>query len=225
MNKLAENLWEWEQPLNAPGLHMGHRMTIIRLSHGGLWVHSPIECNDLVRQELARLGPVHSLIAPNRFHDLFWGDWFKHYPEACFYCVPGMKEEHPQLPFQKVLRPETREPWEDEIQKIGVRGMPRINEFVFLHRASRTLIVADLVFNLDANKQNFLGKLFLKLNGIYDRVGCSRIFRTFIKNRTEFRASIAEILECDFDRLIPGHGKIIGQDGKNILQRVMKTLK
>jgi hypothetical protein len=107
---------------------------------------------------------------------------------------PGVKEEHPDLPFQRVLSVAAREPWEGELPKLFIAGMPKLNEFVFLHAASRTLIVADLVFNFDVSQQHVLGKLFLKLNGIYGRVGCSRIFRRFIKDRPAFEASIQELL-------------------------------
>ena len=225
MNPLAENLWELERPLKAPGLRIGHRMTVVRLRDGGLWVHSPVECDDAVRGELARLGPVRHLIAPSRFHDLYWKEWFEHYPEATFYCAPGLKEEHPELRFHKVLSPDQRETWEDELPKVFVQGMPRLNEFVFLHRASRTLIVADLVFNLDAAQQNMLGKLFLKLNGIYDRAGCSRIFRSLIKDRAAFRASGEQILQLDFERLIPGHGRIVTAGARDVLRRALAAVR
>src|SRR5262245_46907390 len=113
---------------------------------------------------------------------------------ATFYCAPGVKEEHPNLPFQRVLSGSERESWEAELPKLLIGGMPKLNEFVFLHVASRTLIVADLLFNFDVNQQHLLGKLFLKLNGLYGRAGCSRIFRRFVKDRAAFRASIAELL-------------------------------
>jgi len=99
--------------------------------------------------------------------------------------------------------------------------MPRLNEFVFLHAASRTLIVADLVFNFDVNGQHLLGKLFLKLNGLYGRVGCSRIFRRFIKNRAAFRASIAELPQWGFDRIVLGHGRIVAADARHVLAQAL----
>jgi hypothetical protein len=70
-----------------------------------------------------------------------------------------MKEDHPKLPFNHVLRAEVREGWESELPKVLLAGMPKLNEFVFLHAPSRALIVADLVFNIDARGQNLLGKL------------------------------------------------------------------
>ena len=102
--------------------------------------------------------------------------------------------------------------------------MPKINEFVFLHRPTRTLIVTDLVFNFDVARQNVFGKLFLKLNGIYGQVGCSRLFRHFIKDRAAFQQSITAILALDFDRLILAHGAIVESDASQILTHAFRWL-
>lgn len=217
LHSLAANLWEMECPLKAPGLRVGHRMTVARLANGRLWVHSPVAFDETISRTLAELGPVAYFIAPSRFHDLHWPAWFGHYPDATFCCVEGMKEDHPKLPFQKVLRADMQEPWEFELPKLLIAGMPKLNEFVFLHAASRTLILADLVFNIDPRQQNLLGKLFLKINGIYGRAGCSRIFRRFIRDRQAFRASVEQLLRWDFDRVVPGHGALVEHGGKRVL--------
>jgi len=90
----------------------------------------------------------------------------------------------------------------------------------FCHKATRTLIVADLVFNLSTD-QNIVAKLFLKLNGIYDRVGCSRFFRAFIKDREAFDRSIDEVLKWDFDRIVLGHGSIVERGGRTVLKQAL----
>ena len=215
LNRVHDNLWEVERPLKAPGLHVGHRMTVARLASGEVWIHSPVEFEESLANALAQLGPPTHFVAPSTYHDLHWPEWFRRFPKATFHCAPGVKEEHPELPFQRTLSATTPEPWESELPKFLVGGMPRLNEFVFLHRASRSLIVADLVFNFDVRRQNVFGKLFLMLNGIYGRVGCSRIFRRFIKDRAAFKKSVGEIVNLDFERLIPGHGAMIEKNGKN----------
>jgi Domain of unknown function (DUF4336) len=195
-------------------------MTVARLSSGELWVHSPVKYDESIAAALNALGSPAHFIAPSLLHDLYWPGWFNGYSHATFYCPPGMKMKHPELAFQRVLSVTTRESWESELPKLLLGGMPKLNEFVFLHRASRTLIVADLVFNLDAGRQHLVGKLFLKLNGIFGRVACSRIFRRFIKDHKPFRNSIAELLQLDFDRLILGHGAIVEKGAKDVLRQV-----
>jgi hypothetical protein len=224
LNQLDTNLWELERPLKAPPLRVGHRMTVARLVSGHLWVHSPVEFDESVAVSLAALGPASHFVAPSAYHDLHWSEWFARYPEATFYCAPGVKEEHPNLPFQRVLSATEHESWEAELPKLLIGGMPKLNEFAFLHAASRTLIVADLVFNFDVKQQQLLGKLFLKLNGIYGRAGCSRIFRRLIKDRAAFAASIEELMRWDFDRIVVGHGSICPTDGRGVLARAFAWL-
>jgi hypothetical protein len=225
LNQISDNLWELERPMKAPCLRVGHRMTVARLASGALWVHSPVEFDPAIAQALAEIGTVAYFVAPSTFHDLYWPDWFSHYPFATFYCAPGVKDEHPDLPFHTILSETIAEPWESDLPKLAIRGMPKLNEFAFLHRPSRTLILTDLLFNFDAGQQNLVGKLFLQLNGIYGAAGCSRIFRRFIKDQNAFQQSIEEIMRWDFDRVIVGHGTIIDQDARAVVGNAMRWLK
>lgn len=210
--------------MKAPGLKMGHRMTVARLATGELWVHSPVQFDTALEMELRALGPPRHFIAPSVFHDLYWPEWIEHFGDATFYCAPGTKRPRGKLGFDRVLNQNVRESWESELPKLLLRGMPGLNEFVFLHPASRTLIVTDLVFNFDIAQQNLVGKWFLKLNGIYGRVGCSRLFRRLIKDRPAFRRSITELMALDFDRLILAHGAIVETNAKDVLKAAFDWL-
>lgn len=217
---IDQNIWEVNAPLKVPGLRMTHRMTILRLQSGGLLIHSPVQYHRPLRDAILALGSPKWFVAPSRFHDMYWLEWFGAFPQARFVTVPGMREEHPELPFAEVLTDHSNF-WDGELIPISVRGMPKINEFIVLHPASRSLILADLIFNLDTDAQNALGRLFLRLNGLYRKPGISRIFRTFIKDKIAFRDSIQQILACDFDRMIIGHGPNLG--GRPILEQAAKT--
>ncbi len=224
LNPIAETLWELSRPVKLPGLRVGHRMTVARLQTGELWVHSPVACDAMLAAELRAMGEPQHFVAPSTYHDLYWNEWFANFRDATFYCAPGLNENPREFAFDRVLSHNVREPWESELPKVLVRGMPKINEFVFLHQATGTLIVTDLVFNFDVAQQNLLGKLFLRLNGVYGRVGCSRIFRHFIKDRDAFEKSISEILALDFDRLVLAHGAIVDTGGKQTLTRAFEWL-
>ncbi|MEW6158408.1 MAG: DUF4336 domain-containing protein [Verrucomicrobiota bacterium] len=224
LQAVAENLWEIERPLKAPALRIDHRMTVARLASGELWIHSPVEFSKPLAASLAALGTPAHFVAPSTFHDLHWPEWFARYPQATFYCAPGVMEEHPDLPFHDVLASAVSESWENEIPKLLVRGMPKLNEFVFFHSPSRTLIVADLLFHFSPDDQNLLGKLFLKLNGLGCRPGCSRLFRWFIRDRNAFKTSLDQIFAWDFDRIIVGHGAIVRHGGKQALREAMVWL-
>lgn len=217
--KVADHLWEVNEPLKTQGLRLDHRMTVVKLSSGELVVHSPVKFSEALRSSLLELGPPTWFIAPSRFHDLYWPEWFQSFPKARFVAVAGLAEEHQNLPFTDVVS-EKSNFWGDELVALPLNGMPRLNEHAFLHRPSRSLILADLVFNLDADAQNVVGRLILRLSSIYRKPGTSRIFRAFINDRTELNESLQRILSYDFDRTVLGHGKNIGGRGEleSILQ-------
>lgn len=223
LNQLDKDLWEISHPIKVPGLRFEHRMTVIKLRSGGLLIHSPVAYDDGLARDLAALGPIECLVAPSTQHDMYWDEWFRKFPNAQFFCAPGVRREHPHLPFQHDLGGAVPYPWADEIETHLLRGVPKLNEVVLLHRASRSLIVADLIFNL-STEQGFLGKVFLKLNGIYGRAGVSRIFRRFITDRAAFKTSVEEILRWDFDRVIVGHGNNLNTGGKDTLRKAFDWL-
>ena len=69
------------------------RMTVIRLPEGGLWVHSPTPLDDALKAEIDALGPVAHIVAPNRIHYWWAGDWKQAYPQARTYAAPKVVAE------------------------------------------------------------------------------------------------------------------------------------
>lgn len=57
-------------------------MTVVRLSSGDLWVHSPIKLSESIAEQIDSLGSVKYLIAPNHLHHLFLSEWIAAYPNA-----------------------------------------------------------------------------------------------------------------------------------------------
>ena len=60
-----------------------------------------------------------------------------------------MRDEHPELPFSDLLGPEAPTAWAGQLGQTLLGSMPSINEVVFLYPQSKTLIFADMTFNLD----------------------------------------------------------------------------
>lgn len=76
MKKLAHEIWIFDgDPVQFLGLPYTTRMTIVRLSDGGLWVHSPIQLSNSIKEQINNLGQVKYLIAPNHLHHLFLSEW------------------------------------------------------------------------------------------------------------------------------------------------------
>ena len=215
---VAENIWEAVAPLKLPGIRMDHRMTVVRLTSGEMFIHSPVGYSAHLAKEIEALGKVQWFVAPSRFHDMYWPQWFAAFPAARFVAVRGLKEDHPELPFAHVLE-EGLSLWNGELEILPVRGTPKLNEVALLHSPSRSLIVADLLFNIDAQAQNLLGRLFLKANGVYGRPGISRIFRSHVKDKAAFQESLQEIQQRQFDRIVIGHGLNLG--GNEVLAQAI----
>jgi hypothetical protein len=219
LSEIAEGVWEAIAPLKLPGLRMDHRMTVVRLSSGELLVHSPIEYSKELEHSLRELGEPGWFVAPSRFHDMYWPQWFGAFPKARFVAARGVKEDHRELPFSDVLE-ESGNLWGAEVGVLEIRGAPKLNEVALLHAPTRSLILADLVFNIDPTIQNALGRLFLRVNGVYRKPGISRIFRSYIKDKGAFMDSMRQIQSHRFDRVILGHGANLG--GNAVLARALK---
>jgi hypothetical protein len=205
-----------EQPLYRAGLCLGHRMTVIRLAEGGLVLHSPIEWSEALAAELERHGPIRAILVPSLMHDLWLAPWFEQYPEAERLGPIAIQKPHPKLEFSHWLEehPDLLAP---ELPALRLEGMPRVQEWVFWHRASRTLIAADLLFDRPRGHKH-VGKLLARFAGLHKGPTVSRIFRSFIQDRAAFLASLQRILEADWDRLVIGHGAPIESGAKSILR-------
>ena len=192
-------------------------MTVIAAADGGLIVHSPVAWNESLAGELAALGEVRAVIAPNLMHNLYLGPWRQHYPEARRLAAPGFAARYAGAGFETEISTETVQALDAELDVVLIEGMPRINECVFLHRPSLSLIVADLVFNLQ-DIQGWWPRIFFGLNGVYRRLGPSRLFRVLIKDRAAVRRSLDRALSWEFDRIVVGHGDNLEQGGQEALR-------
>jgi hypothetical protein len=223
LSLLAPDLWELNAPLTVLGMALGHRMTVARLTDQSLWVHSPVAQAAELDAALRRLGPVTHIVAPNCIHDTYLEGWFGHHPQANFHGARGFAKVRPDLKFTHVLG-ETPDPaWSSIFDQHVIRGVPRLNEVVFLHRPSRTLIITDLAFNLGPDMP-FLSRVLMKLDGCDCRFASSRLFRMIIRDRAALRASIGHVLTWDFDRIILSHGRNVETGGREMLREAYAFL-
>ena len=225
--QLAPNLWTLATPLHLGPICMDHTMTIARLADDQLWIHSPVAYTPALGQALEALGTPTHFIAPRTFHDLYWTEWFAAYPQAQFYAVPGVREEHPELPFCHVLDQTPPGEWNDAFAQVPVGGMPKLNEIAFLHKESNTAIITDLIFNYDKDPGfNFTTRCMLKMAGTYNRYcGVSRLLRTAFADKREVRRSVDEIVAWNFSGMVVGHGRLIAENGSEALREAYAFLK
>jgi hypothetical protein len=208
----AASLWTVDRPLGLRLAEIGTRMTVIRLADGGLLLHSPVKLDAELRPKLDALGPVQAIVAPSKAHHLFVGDYIGAYPDAVFYAAPGVGDKRRDLVVQGILGDHPPLAWAGQIEQHVFRGVPSLNEVVFLHAASRTLLVTDLVFNVPASEAH-RARLFYALVGAVDRFGPHRIVRMAVRDKQATRRSVAAILAWDFDRVVVSHGQVLETGG------------
>jgi hypothetical protein len=150
LKQWADGLWTLEgAPIRYLSFPYELRMTIVRLDDGSLFLHSPVQCSDQHCAIVDKLGPVRQLVTPNKLHHLFLGQWAERYPDAKVHVPPGLPERRPDLQFDAVLGDAPAEPWREQLDQCLVGPSLFMQEVVFFHRVSRTLLLGDLVENHD----------------------------------------------------------------------------
>lgn len=222
----SPNVWTLALPLRLGLVEFDHVMTVVQLDDGQLWLHSPVAYSPALAQALEALGTPAFFVAPSTFHDLYWKAWFEAYPQARFYAVPGVREEHPELPFTDVLTGKPPAEWGDAFHQHLVGGVPKLNEIAFFHVESNSAILADLVFNYERDPGfNLATRCMLKIAGTYNRRGAvSRLLRLYLEDKAAMRRSIDEIVDWDFARMIVGHGQPLETNGSHVLRQAYTFL-
>jgi hypothetical protein len=222
LHSIARDLWVAEQPLRYLGIALTTRMTIVRLTDGTLMVHSPIRLTDELRSAAASAGRVRFIVAPNRFHHLFVPDWQKTYPDAQTFCAPGLDTKRADLKFTAILGDDPPAAWADEIDQAFMRAFPPLNEIVFFHHKTRTLIFTDLLFNI-ARHDSAYARFLLRLDGAFHGPAIPRSFRLPLRlKRVECVAFLHRLVSWDFDRAILAHGEIIDSGAKPAIERAWR---
>ncbi|MEK6346538.1 MAG: DUF4336 domain-containing protein [Burkholderia sp.] len=211
LEAIAPDLWHLPHSFTASGLRVTSRMTVVRFQDGSLWLHSPVPLSAEVRAQLAGLGTVRYIVAPNKMHHLFAGDCAAAFPDAALYGARGLARKRPDLPNLRELGREVEPEWRDDLDQIPFDGIPLGNETVWLHRASRTLILTDLC-QWWRGDVPLASRLYASLTGVRAQLAVPRTVRMAVKDRDAARASAERILAWPFTRVIVAHNAIVETD-------------
>lgn len=91
-----------------------------------------------------------------------------------------------------------------------------MEEVVFFHRQSKTLILADLIENFEPDKLNNIWLRFLtKLAGSLDPDGKAPLDlrTTFLGNKKQARNSLKKVIQWQPEKVILAHGRWYDKDG------------
>lgn len=219
LKAIDTDLWVAEQPLKYFGLEVGTRMTVIRLTNDKLMVISPIKMDEATINELNQLGEVIYIVVPNLYHHLFVADFKLYYPRAKVWAVSGLERKRPDLQIDYIISDRSIH-LIDEVEYLLIQGFNTLdtsgcsplNECVFFHIKSRTLIVTDIVFHFDKQCSPST-RLIAKLLGGYNQLRPSLLEKFATQDKVKVKWSIQQLLTWNFERVIMAHGSIIEQDG------------
>ena len=209
---IRDRIWLHQYPVRFGPIRLHSRMTVIRLSDGSLWIHSPAPLDRALARELEALGEVKHIVAPNASHHLNYADFVGYFSDATGYHSPGLCSKFATAGRYMVLD-EGTEPWSKEITGRFIGGIPLIDETIFYHSSSRSLIVTDLLFNMEASEP-VLYRWLARILGVYRRPRMSRTMRLMIADKRALAGSIRTLQQLEIDRIIPAHGEVIEGEGK-----------
>jgi hypothetical protein len=107
--------------------------TVVRLSNGDLFLHSPIKFDRTLAEELGKLGSVRHLISPNQFHYAHIGEWANAYLGAIAWASPRVRQRararHLDIHFARDLGPTSPEEWRKELDQTLFPGATSKNPY------------------------------------------------------------------------------------------------
>jgi hypothetical protein len=200
------------------------RMTVIRLA-GDLLIHSPTPLTPDLAGEIRRVGRPRWIIGPNRLHYWWIPEWHAAYPDAIVYLAPRIREQAgSRIDFDAcTLDRDSGWPWDDAIATLPIAG-DYMTEVALFHRASRTLVLTDLIENFEPRRLGFVMRALTRLAGAQDPDGAMpRDMRaTFARHRRALRAAVEMMIGWDPERVVLAHGRWYERDGARELRRAFR---
>jgi uncharacterized protein DUF4336 len=219
---IAPDIWVVDTPHRFVGLHLGTRMTVVRLSSGALVLHSPIPLSQDLRDELKSLGPVGHIICPNLFHHVYAAEAQAAFPDAMLHGPAKLHRKRKDLRFDAVLSEVPHKDWDGELIPLTIQGC-LLNETLFYHPATKTLISCDLVENFH-HSSHWFTRWYLSLGGVLGRAGWHPILRLVYFNRRRARESVERLLQWPFERVVLSHGENIQENGRETVREGLAWL-
>lgn len=233
MKPITPDVWIVDGPLIRFGppllkLPFPTRMTILRIGDD-LFIHSPTQLTAGLQEEVDAIGSPRWLIGPNRLHYWWIPQWCEVYPRAAVYLAPRITEQAAGrldhlasrcLPLDR----QSGYPWDGIIDTLPVHGS-FMSEVVFFHRATRSLLLTDLIENFEPQKLGLIASWMTWFGAAQHPDGqMPRDMRLNYRKRAELRSAVDTMLAWNPERIILAHGKWYEQRGADELRRAFRWL-
>ncbi len=210
------------------GVLFSTRMMLVKLTNGSVWVSSPVAVSPETLQHITAMGPVSYLVAATPRHVWRLNAWHSLFPQAQLWMprASPLTLQKGHLPATGILGNEPPPDWADDFDQLAFKGNPLLEEVVFFHRASRTVILDDLIQIHPPMKGKPLSNATFLLEGVAaPHGGVGLDIRLSFTQRDRARRSLEKLLSWDFDKLIIAHGPCIEHDAKPFVERAFHWLK
>lgn len=222
LEKITDDLWVHATPHRFMGLSLGARMTVLRLPDGTLALFSPTAIDDALAAEIAALGEVAHVIAPNRYHHVYAGPAQARYPKAKLHAAEGLRRKRPDLRIDADWNGASR--LGEGLTPLPIEGS-MLGETVIHDARSGTIVSVDLVENFVTMPPDTFTRLYMRASGLADGVAWSLFLRPAYTDRRAARRSLDRILEMPWDRAIIAHGEVLHGGAKEDVRRAMTWIR
>jgi hypothetical protein len=228
LRTFARNVWIVDGPtVRDFGVLFTTRMVVVKLADGSVWVDSPVPIPFDTLKRIVELGAVRYLVVATPRHVWRLDTWHTLFPDAQLW-VPRSTPftlKKGRLPATRVLSDSPYQGWADNLDQLAFKGNPLIEEVLFLHKESRTVILDDLIQNHAAVRGHPLRNALFRLGGVaYPHGGVPLDIRLSFTDRNLARRSLERLLAWDFDKLIIAHGPCVEKDAKPFVERAFRWL-
>ena len=212
------------------GITLPVRMTVLTLPDGGLLLHSPTRFSAVLLDALQAIGPVRHLVAPNSAHWTFVKDWQRACPDAVTWAAPGLRDRgqvrRSGVRLDRDLPDGTPAEWGRAVDLSTVPGGLGFRETALFHRPTRTLVLTDLVLNLEPAKLPAVLRPLVRLAGSAAPDGRAppHMRAVFGARRPDAARAVFALLREGPERVIFAHGAWFERDGAARLRRSLDWL-
>lgn len=208
-----------QYPLRAFGVNFGRNVTLLRLRDGRIVVHSTAPFSPTDVAAIRRFGEPAWLVDATLLHDTFAKPARAAFPAIPYLAPPGFEQASGVA--TQPLHPPPPE-WAGEIDVIAIDGLRKIREHAFFHRASGTLVLADLLFHFPGETRGWPRFFVRSVMRLPQLRGISTFFRLMIRNREKFTRSMERILALEFTRIVVAHQAPFEGEARPALVRALE---
>lgn len=212
LKAVADAIWIVDSgPVRSMGLSIPVRMTVVRLRSGDIILHSPTRLTRSLKDEICALGAVRHLVAPSFAHWTFLREWQDAFPDATTWAAPGLADRaqvrRSTIRLDAELGEQAPEAWASELEQGVVPGAGGFHEVYFFHKPSRTLVLCDLLDNLEPAKLPLATRLLAELSGASKGKTPAHVRAILTGRRKKVQAAARRMLAFQPERVIFSHGR------------------